>query len=111
MGRRINTVMQTCFFAISGILPQDEAIAKIKEAIVKTYSKKGEEIVQKNFEAVDMTLANLYEIEVPAEATSEIAVKPPVPENAPDFVKNVLGKMIEGYGDDLPVSALPIDGT
>ena len=111
MGRRINTVMQTCFFAISGILPQDEAIAKIKEAIVKTYSKKGEEIVQKNFEAVDMTLANLYEIEVPAKATSEIAVKPPVPENAPDFVKNVLGKMIEGYGDDLPVSALPIDGT
>ena len=111
MGRRINTIMQTCFFAISGILPQDEAIGKIKEAIVKTYSKKGEEIVQKNFEAVDMTLANLYEIEVPAEATSEIRMKPPVPEDAPDFVKNVLGKMIEGYGDELPVSALPEDGT
>ena len=111
MGRRINTIMQTCFFAISGILPQDEAIAKIKEAIVKTYSKKGEEIVQKNFQAVDMTLANLYEIPVPAEATSEIRMKPPVPENAPDFVKNVLGKMIMGEGDDLPVSALPADGT
>ncbi len=111
MGRRINTIMQTCFFAISGILPQDEAIGKIKEAIVKTYSKKGEEIVQKNFEAVDMTLANLYEIEVPDEATSEITMKPPVPEDAPDFVKNVLGKMIEGSGDELPVSALPADGT
>ena len=111
MGRRINTVMQTCFFAISGILPQDEAIAKIKEAIVKTYSKKGEEIVQKNFEAVDQTLANLYKLDVPAEATSDIRMKPPVPENAPDFVKNVLGKMIMGEGDDLPVSALPADGT
>ncbi len=111
MGRRINTIMQTCFFAISGILPQDEAIGKIKEAIVKTYSKKGEDIVQKNFEAVDMTLANLYEIEAPDEATSEIRMKPPVPENAPDFVKNVLGKMIMGEGDDLPVSALPADGT
>ncbi len=111
MGRRINTVMQTCFFAISGILPQDEAIAKIKEAIVKTYSKKGEEIVQKNFEAVDQTLANLYKLDVPAQATSDIRMKPPVPENAPDFVKNVLGKMIMGEGDDLPVSALPADGT
>jgi len=111
MGRRINTIMQTCFFAISGILPQDEAIGKIKEAIVKTYSKKGEDIVQKNFEAVDMTLANLYEIEAPGEVTSEITMKPPVPEDAPDFVKNVLGKMIEGYGDELPVSALPADGT
>jgi len=111
MGRRINTIMQTCFFAISGILPQDEAIGKIKEAIVKTYSKKGEDIVQKNFEAVDMTLANLFEIEVPGEVTSEITMKPPVPEDAPDFVKNVLGKMIEGHGDELPVSALPADGT
>ncbi len=111
MGRRINTVMQTCFFAISGILPQDEAIAKIKEAIVKTYSKKGEEIVQKNFEAVDQTLANLYKLDIPARATSDIRMKPPVPENAPDFVKNVLGKMIMGEGDDLPVSALPADGT
>ena len=111
MGRRINTVMQTCFFAISGILPQDEAIAKIKEAIVKTYSKKGEEIVQKNFEAVDQTLANLHKLDVPARATSDIRMKPPVPENAPDFVKNVLGKMIMGEGDDLPVSVLPADGT
>ncbi len=111
MGRRINTIMQTCFFAISGILPRDEAIAKIKEAIVKTYGKKGEEIVQKNFEAVDSTLANLYEIPVPDKATSEIRMKPPVPDEAPDFVKNVLGKMIMGEGDELPVSALPADGT
>jgi len=111
MGRRINTIMQTCFFAISGILPQDEAIAKIKEAIVKTYSKKGEQIVQQNFEAVDQTLANLFEISVPGEVTSDIAMRPPVPDNAPDFVKNVLGKMISGDGDQIPVSALPADGT
>ncbi len=111
MGRRINTIMQTCFFAISGILPKDEAIAKIKEAIVKTYSKKGEDIVQKNFEAVDASLAHLYEIPVPDKATSELRMKPPVPDDAPDFVKNVLGKMIMGEGDALPVSALPADGT
>ena len=111
MGRRINTIMQTCFFAISGILPRDEAIGKIKEAIVKTYGKKGEEIVQKNFEAVDKTLAHLYEIPVPEQATSTLTMKPPVPEEAPDFVKNVLGKMIAGEGDNLPVSVLPTDGT
>ena len=111
MGRRINTIMQTCFFAISGILPRDEAIGKIKEAIVKTYGKKGEEIVQKNFEAVDKTLAHLYEIPVPEQATSTLTMKPPVPEEAPDFVKNVLGKMIAGEGDNLPVSVLPADGT
>ncbi len=111
MGRRINTIMQTCFFAISGILPKDEAIGKIKEAIVKTYSKKGEDIVRKNFEAVDQALDNLYEIPVPDQATSTLTMKPPVPEDAPDFVKNVLGKMIEGKGDELPVSVLPEDGT
>jgi pyruvate-ferredoxin/flavodoxin oxidoreductase len=111
MGRRTNTIMQTCFFAISGILPQDEAIGKIKEAIVKTYSKKGEEIVQKNFNAVDMTLANLFELPVPETADSTIHMKPPVPGSAPEFVKDVLGKMILGEGDDLPVSALPADGT
>jgi len=111
MGRRINTIMQTCFFAISGILPKDEAIGKIKEAIVKTYSKKGEEIVRKNFEAVDSTLAHLHEIPVPEKATSTLTMKPPVPEDAPDFVKNVLAKMIEGKGDELPVSVLPEDGT
>ncbi|HIQ12159.1 MAG TPA: pyruvate:ferredoxin (flavodoxin) oxidoreductase [Caldilineales bacterium] len=111
MGHRINTIMQTCFFAISGILPRDEAIGKIKEAIVKTYSKKGEKIVEQNFAAVDASLAHLYEIPVPDQATSELTMKPPVPEEAPDFVKNVLGKMIAGEGDELPVSALPEDGT
>ncbi len=111
MGTRINTIMQTCFFAISGILPKEEAIAKIKEAIKKTYSKKGEEIVKKNYIAVDETLAHLHEINVPESATSSIELPPIVSDKAPDFVKDVLGKMMAGKGDDLPVSAMPVDGT
>jgi pyruvate-ferredoxin/flavodoxin oxidoreductase len=111
MGVRINTIMQTCFFAISGILPRDEAIAKIKGAIKKTYGSKGDEVVQKNFNAVDQTLANLYEVEVPGQVTSDTDFQPPVPEEAPDFVKDVTAMIIAGKGDDLPVSKMPIDGT
>ena len=111
MGTRINTIMQTCFFAISGVLPRDEAIAAIKEAIEKTYGKKGKDVVQKNFEAVDHSLANLHQVEVPKTAQSEINMRPTVPEEAPEFVKNVLGQILAGYGDNLPVSVFPVDGT
>ncbi len=111
MGARINTIMQTCFFAISGVLPKDEAIQAIKDSIRKTYGKKGEEIVQKNFAAVDHALENLHEIKVPEKPTSNIEVPPPVPEKAPKYVKEVLAKIIEGKGDELPVSAFAPDGT
>lgn len=111
MGARINTIMQTCFFAISGILPRDEAIAKIKGTIKKTYGVKGEEIVKKNYEAVDGTLANLHELKIPATADSKVKLPPTVPEEAPDFVKNVTAMIIAGKGDDLPVSAFANDGT
>jgi pyruvate-ferredoxin/flavodoxin oxidoreductase len=111
MGSRVNTIMQTCFFAISGILPKDEAIAQIKKAIKKTYGAKGEEIVKKNFEAVDQTLENLFKIDVPANATSKIELPPIVSDKAPDYVKNTLAKMMEGKGDYVKVSEMPIDGT
>ena len=133
MGARINTVMQTCFFAISGVLPREQAIAQIKQSIQKTYGKRGEAVVQKNFRAVDEALAYLHEVKIPAEAEkqeaalAEVAVstsarrqpialpmlsrRPPVPCEAPDFVRNVLGPMIIGEGDNVPVSALPRDGT
>ncbi len=111
MGARINTIMQTCFFAISGILPKDEAIAQIKKAIKKTYGAKGEDIVKKNFEAVDMTLENLFKLDVPASVTSTIELPPIVSDKAPDYVKTVLAKMMEGKGDDVPVSQMPVDGT
>ncbi len=111
MGRRINTVMQTCFFAISGVLPRDEAIAKIKQAIEKTYGRKGAEVVARNFAAVDQTLANLYEVEVPPAATSQRQRPPTVPEEAPDFVQRVTAVMMQGHGDLLPVSAFTPDGT
>jgi len=111
MGGRINTIMQTCFFAISGVLPRDEAIKKIKDAIQKTYGKRGEAVVQQNFRAVDQTLANLYEVKVPDQVTSHLTRRPPVPEAAPDFVRQVLGPMIALEGDTVPVSALPADGT
>ncbi|MCP4899017.1 MAG: pyruvate:ferredoxin (flavodoxin) oxidoreductase [bacterium] len=111
MGRRTNTIMQTCFFAISGILPRDEAIAKIKEAIKKTYGVKGDEIVQLNYDAVDGTLANLHEVKVPT-AASATKIRPPiVSEKAPDLVQKVTSVMIAGKGDLLPVSAFPPDGT
>jgi pyruvate-ferredoxin/flavodoxin oxidoreductase len=111
MGVRINTIMQTCFFAISGVLPRDEAIAKIKEAIQKTYGKKGEQIVQMNFNAVDQTLANLHEIKVPGKVTSSIEMPPTVPAKSPDFVKEVTAMIIAGRGDEIPTSKLPVDGT
>jgi pyruvate-ferredoxin/flavodoxin oxidoreductase len=111
MGSRINTIMQTCFFAISGVLPREEAIAAIKEAIRKTYGKRGEAVVEKNFAAVDATLVHLYEVRVPARVTSTFDVLPPVPAHAPAFVRDVLGTIIGGRGDSLPVSALPPDGT
>lgn len=111
MGGRINTIMQTCFFAISNVLPREEAIEAIKHAIEKTYKKRGEAVVQKNFEAVDRTIENLKEVKVPSKVTSKFDLHPPVPAQAPEFVQKVTAAMIAGKGDDLPVSALPIDGT
>ncbi|MGA3212879.1 MAG: pyruvate:ferredoxin (flavodoxin) oxidoreductase, partial [Terriglobales bacterium] len=111
MGGRINTIMQTCFFAISGVLPREEAIAAIKKAIAKTYGKRGEAVVQKNFAAVDATLDNLFEVKVPALVNGLFDVRPPVAPEAPEFVRNVLGPIIQGDGDNLPVSAMPVDGT
>jgi len=111
MGTRINTIMQTCFFAISGILPKDEAIAAIKTAVEKTYGKKGRKIVEINFKAIDETLACLHEVKVPAKATSNIQLPPPVPEHVPDFVKNVTGEIIAGRGDQIPVSLFPNNGS
>ncbi|MBP7963228.1 MAG: pyruvate:ferredoxin (flavodoxin) oxidoreductase [Caldilineaceae bacterium] len=111
MGGRINTIMQTCFFAISGVLPKDEAIYQIKKAIEKTYGKRGEAVVQKNYDAVDASLANLFEITVPAAISSSLEMPLTVPTAAPDFVQNVTAMMIAGRGDELPVSAMPIDGT
>jgi len=111
MGVRINTIMQTCFFAISGILPRDEAIEKIKGAIKKTYGKKGEQVVQMNYRAVDNTLENLFEVSVPDKVSSSQELRPPVPAEAPEYVQNVLGEIIAGRGDDLPVSAFAEDGS
>ncbi len=111
LGRRINSVMQTCFFAISGVLPRDEAIVAIKDAIRHTYGKRGEQVVQRNFEAVDNTLAALHEVKVPARATSTFDRRPAVPAEAPAFVQDVTAPIIAGRGDDLPVSAIPADGT
>jgi pyruvate-ferredoxin/flavodoxin oxidoreductase len=111
LGKRINTVLQTCFFAISGVLPKDEAIQKIKDGIVKSYSHKGDEIVQMNFNAVDQSVANLYQVDYPKQVNSEIPMLAAVPEQAPEFVKGVLGEIIAGKGDWLPVSAFPVDGT
>ncbi len=111
MGGRVNTIMQTAFFYISNILPSDEAIAQIKKSIQKTYGKRGEAVVQQNFNAVDGTIANLFEVKVPAKVTGTITRSKAVPANAPDFVKNTLGPMIAFEGDDVPVSAMPVDGT
>jgi len=112
MGGRINTIMQTCFFAISGILPREQAIEEIKKAIKKTYGKRGEAVVKKNFEAVDQTLAHLSEVKLEGrKADSKISRRPAVPNAAPEFVRKVLGPMIANEGDSLPVSAMPVDGT
>ncbi len=111
MGGRINTVMQVCFFALSGVLPREEAIARIKGAIEKTYGKRGEEMVKRNFAAVDASLAHLHEV-APQKAVTATRARPPiVSDKAPDFVKRVSAVMMAGKGDLLPVSAFPIDGT
>ena len=111
MGTRINTIMQTCFFALSGLLSREDAIAAIKSTIRETYGKRGQAVVDKNFAAVDQALANLFQVNLPEHASSVLEVAPPVPPQAPAFVRNVLGPMIAGHGDALPVSAMPIDGT
>jgi len=111
MGGRINSIMQTCFFAISGVLPREEAIAKIKQAIEKTYGRKGEEIVRRNFAAVDSTLANLREVAIPSGVTARTVRLPMVAAGAPDFVARITARMLAGEGDLLPVSAFPVDGT
>ncbi|HEX5840700.1 MAG TPA: pyruvate:ferredoxin (flavodoxin) oxidoreductase [Anaerolineales bacterium] len=111
MGGRMNTIMQTAFFAISGILPREAAIAEIKHAIEKTYGKRGEAVVRQNFDAVDSTLENLFEVKVPAAITSKTARRLPVPAGAPTFVREVLGEIIGSNGDNIPVSAFPVDGT
>jgi len=111
MGSRINTIMQTCFFAISGILPKDEAIDKIKKSIQKTYGKKGDIIVEMNFKAVDTTLENLYEVPIPVQAESTQELKPPLKGVLSPFVSEVIGKMTAYKGDELSVSQIPEDGT
>ena len=111
LGSRANTVLQTCFFAVSGVLPRAKAVDKIKASIEKTYKKKGKEIVRRNFEAVDRTLAALDEVEVPREAAGSRKMLPIVAAGAPPFVQNVVTAILEGRGDALPVSAFPVDGT
>ncbi len=111
MGQRINTIMQTCFFAISGILPKDLAIEEIKKSIKKTYGKRGEKVVKQNYTAVDSAVENMFQIDIPDKVTSKIPMLPPVPEEAPEYVRNVLGKMIDRRGDDVLVSEMPVDGT
>ncbi len=111
MGRRINTVMQVCFFAISGVLPREQAIEAIKDSIKKTYGKKGDEIVNMNLKAVDNTLENLYEIPNPGVITAKYDIPDSVSDKAPEFIKDVLGEIIAGRGDDIPVSQFPVDGT
>ena len=111
MGQRINTIMQTCFFAISGILPRDEALAAIKHSIEKTYSKRGEAVVQKNFAAVDTAVSHLHLVNYPSTVSSQITRREPVPADAPDYVRETLGAIIDRRGDQVPVSQMPVDGT
>ncbi len=111
MGSRVNTIMQTCFFAISGVLPREEAIAQIKHTIEKTYGKKGAEIVRRNFAAVDQTLANLHQVKYPAKATATQGRPPAVSPEAPAYVRDLTAVMMVNKGDTLPVSAFPKDGT
>jgi pyruvate-ferredoxin/flavodoxin oxidoreductase len=111
MGLRINTVMQTCFFAISGVLEREEAITYIKQAIKKTYGKRGDKIVQMNYDAVDQATEHMHEVKVPTGEEGQFEMRPPVPEGAPEFVQNVTASIIAGLGDKLPVSAMPVDGT
>lgn len=111
MGQRMNTILQTCFFGISNVLPREEAIQRIKTSIEKTYGKRGRAVVEQNFNAVDRALENLYEVKVPAQVTSQIHLRPAMSANAPAYVTDVLGKIAARQGDDLPVSAMSVDGT
>jgi pyruvate-ferredoxin/flavodoxin oxidoreductase len=111
MGRRTNTVLQTCFFAISNVMPREAAIEEVKRTIRKTYARKGADVVAKNEAAVDASVDSLHRIEVPAGTVGDVAMIPPVPADAPEFVRNVTASMLLGTGDSLPVSALPVDGT
>ncbi len=111
MGKRINTIMQACFFALSGVLPRDAAIQQIKKAIEKSYKSKGQEVVDQNFAAVDAALDHLYDVTIPKQASSSRPLDDVVPASAPQFVREVTAQMMRGHGDDLPVSAMPIDGT
>ncbi|MEK6410641.1 MAG: pyruvate:ferredoxin (flavodoxin) oxidoreductase [Acidobacteriota bacterium] len=111
MGVRINTIMQTCFFAISGVLPRDEAIQRIKDSIKKTYGNRGEAVVNQNYKAVDAAIENMHEVSVPLSVTSDFDLSPIVPASAPEFVRRVTAPIIAGKGDSLPVSAFPVDGT
>ena len=111
MGKHINTIMQTCFFAISGVLPQADAITAIKQAVEKTYGKKGQRIVELNYTAIDETLASLQVVELPVTVSSLFDIKSSISATAPDFVKRVTGEIIAGHGNALPVSVMPIDGT
>ncbi len=111
LANRTNTILQTCFFALSGVLPREEAIERIKQSIAKSYARKGKRVVEQNYAAVDGALARLHEVEVPAAATSSFERPPVVPDTAPDFVRRVTARMMEGLGDEIAVSAMPIDGT
>ncbi len=111
LGGRINTVMQTCFFALAGILPREDAIARIKDSIYKTYGKRGQTVLDRNFAAVDGALSALYEVAVPTEINGKKTWRLEIADSAPDFVKRVTRLLIEGKGDLLPVSAMPVDGT
>ena len=111
LGKRVNTVLQTCFFALADVLPRERAIAAIKDAIRATYGKRGEAVLERNFAAVDRALEGLHEVDVPSHATATARVHEPVPASAPGFVRDMTGLLIAGRGDELPVSRLPVDGT
>jgi pyruvate-ferredoxin/flavodoxin oxidoreductase len=111
MGRRINTIMQTCYFATSGVLPKAQAIEKIKQAVERSYAGEGQHIVEQNFKAIEATLAQLHQVEVPAEVSRQLEQIPPVPEGVSEFVHKVTAEMIAGRGNAIPVSLLPVDGS
>ncbi|HEX2872452.1 MAG TPA: pyruvate:ferredoxin (flavodoxin) oxidoreductase [Polyangiaceae bacterium] len=111
LGRHINTVMQTCFFALSGLLPLEQALGELKQAVAKSYAKKGTEVVRQNLEAIDATLRRLSALTLGEATASSRPRRPPVPDSAPDFVKRVTATLLAGHGDLLPVSAFPVDGT
>ena len=111
MGKRINTIMQTCFFAISGVLPREQAIASIKQAVQNTYGSKGQSIIDFNFQAIDAALASLHEVPLPNKVTSLFERPPLVDDNAPDFIGRFTARLIAGEGDRVPVSMMPVDGS